>query len=248
MNLNHGTCIASPLGTRCGEPATMTEPVQLCDEHKVQVASAVVPAILSGALAQVRALGKGDTYVVPPVDEHMIVSAPSVEIPKSDRHGAVVYFVSNGGRVKIGFTRGLGNRLKSLSLGDDSLLLLVQGGQALEGALHAKFGAHRIGSSEWFELSPEIVRFIASKSPKVRPSRLTSRNGQANPFASRPRTPRRTREQLRTQVQTEVAELALLGGEIQVKPLADKLRANRTTIRQLLDEMNVRPIRREATG
>jgi hypothetical protein len=239
VNLNHGTCIATPLGERCDEAATMTEPVRLCDEHKVQVAAAVVPVVLSGALAQVRALGMGDTHAVPPVDEHMIASAPSVEIPKSDRHGAVVYFASNGGRVKIGFTRGLGNRLRSL---------LLQGGQVLEAALHAKFGAHRIGDSEWFELAPEIVRFIASKSPQVRPSRPTSRNGQANPFAKSPKEPRRTREQLRAQVQSEVADLARLGREVRVKPIAEKLSSNRTTVRELLDEMNVRPIRREATG
>lgn len=56
---------------------------------------------------------------------------------------------------------------------------------------------------------------------------------------------RRTRDQLREEVEQAVADhYANGGGEIQVKPLAEALHANRKTVRVLLDEMNVRPIRK----
>jgi hypothetical protein len=60
---------------------------------------------------------------------------------------------------------------------------------------------------------------------------------------------RRTREQLREQVGQMVSDIYAAGGEIKVQPIAKALRANRTTVRELLDEMHVRPMdRKEATG
>lgn len=59
---------------------------------------------------------------------------------------------------------------------------------------------------------------------------------------------RRTREQLRAQLKEKVTEIAAEGGEIQVKPLADELRANRKTVRELLDEMGIRPMVRKAAN
>jgi hypothetical protein len=77
--------------------------------------------------------------------------------------------------------------------------------------------------------------------PTRRTTRKTTGKGGAKPA-------RRTREQLREEIERKVAQhYESGGGEIQVKPLADELKANRATVRQLLDEMNVRPIRK-ATG
>lgn len=190
MNREPRTCVAAKLGQPCTSQPTLTEPVALCDEHKVQVAALVVPEILSSALAQVRAASDG-TSPVSEASAHMIASARSMELPEADRHGSLVYFVANGGRVKIGFTKRLVNRLSTLSLSPDAVLLLLQGGEPLERALHAKFGRSRFGSSEWFELTPEIVHFIASKGPKISPSRLTSKNRHGGPFGDQPRRTRR---------------------------------------------------------
>jgi T5orf172 domain len=189
VNPVHGACAATNHGQSCTNRPTLTDPVMLCDEHKVQVAALVAPEILSSALAQVRAANDDGTSPVSEAGAHMVASAQSTGLPESDRHGALVYFVANGGRVKIGFTKRLVSRLRALSLSQDAVLLLLQGGEPLERALHAKFGRSRIGSSEWFELTPEIVRFIATKGPKS--SRLTSGNRRGELFLDKPHRTRR---------------------------------------------------------
>jgi hypothetical protein len=71
--------------------------------------------------------------------------------------------------------------------------------------------------------------------------RTTSRGGSKRGGSKA----RRTRDQLRKEVEQAVADhYANGGGEIQVKPLSEALHANRKTVRVLLDEMNVRPIRK----
>jgi hypothetical protein len=78
--------------------------------------------------------------------------------------------------------------------------------------------------------------------PVVRTSKQTTPRGGSKRGGSKTR---RTRDQLREEVEKAVAEhYENGGGEIQVKPLAEALHANRKTVRELLDEMNVRPIRR----
>lgn len=93
-----------------------------------------------------------------------------------------------------------------------------------------------------------MVQITAEPTGEATPKstrRTTAKGGSKG--GSKPK--RRTRDQLRKEVEREVAEIAANGGEIQVKPIADKLRASRTTVRELLDEMNIRPmVRREATA
>lgn len=162
--MNH-TCQAQSAGLACPYPATLLEPVRLCDEHKFLVASAVFPDLLAAALREVRA---ANSRHLPPDLAHLVSSAQAAQMPSTDPHSALVYFMANGGRVKIGYTKSLFSRVQSLSLRDDAILLLLHGSTDLERALHAKFGAHRVGDSEWFELAPDIVHFISSKGPKHR--------------------------------------------------------------------------------
>ena len=98
----------------------------------------------------------------------MVSSAQAAPMPSTDPHSALVYFMANGGRVKIGYTKSLFSRISALSLREDAVLLLLHGGTDLERALHAKFGAHRVADSEWFELTPDVIHFIAGKGPKHR--------------------------------------------------------------------------------
>jgi hypothetical protein len=84
-------------------------------------------------------------------------------------------------------------------------------------------------------------------------TRETSRRSSRRTIKGRAKTPapapRRTRDELRAELEVKVAEhYRNGGGEIKVAPLAKELKATRKTVRELLDDMNVRPIRKEATG
>ncbi|MDR3082127.1 MAG: GIY-YIG nuclease family protein [Streptomyces sp.] len=143
----------------------MLLPVRLCDEHRLEVASLALPKLVADALRDARSV---NSRTLPPKSAHMVASAQAAPMPSTDPHSALVYFMANGGRVKIGYTKSLYSRVQALSLREDAVLLLLYGGTDLERALHAKFGAHRVGDSEWFELAPDIVHFIAGKGARHR--------------------------------------------------------------------------------
>lgn len=98
------------------------------------------------------------------------------------------------------------------------------------------------------EATPEARSAAMDQTTAEATPETTPRAGRRTTVKGGSKAKRRTREQLRKQIEAEIAAIVEDGGEIQVKPIADKLRANRTTVRQLLDEMHIRPIRREATG
>jgi hypothetical protein len=166
----------------CAYPAVMVVPVRLCEEHKVQVAAVVVPDLLASALRNARAVG-GRTLSGEAA--RLVSNASAAGLPTTDPHPVLVYFMANGGRVKIGYTKSLFSRISSLSLREDAVLLLLHGGTDLERALHAKFGAHRVADSEWFELAPDLVHFISDKGPKHRGGSLTRRPTRENARRSR---------------------------------------------------------------
>jgi hypothetical protein len=94
------------------------------------------------------------------------------------------------------------------------------------------------------ETTPESTRGTTPE-----PSRRTSRRSIKGRAKAPAPAPRRTRDQLRAELEVKVAEhYRNGGGEIKVAPLAKELKATRKTVRELLDDMNVRPIRKEATG
>jgi hypothetical protein len=181
--MDQPTCQAQHDSAPCIHAATLTVPVRLCDEHKLQVAASVVPEMLASALREARAVS-GRT--LPPALAHLVASAQAAPMPATDPHSALVYFMANGGRVKVGYTKSLFSRVQSLSLREDAVLLLLHGGMDLERALHAKFGAYRVADSEWFELAPDVVHFISGKGPKHR-SGAAPRPTRTNTRAARPR-------------------------------------------------------------
>lgn len=158
-------CAVTVHEASCPNPATLTLPLPLCDVHKIQVAMSVLPELLSSAFRDAT-LASGRQLTVEAA--HMIRSAQAAVMPTTDPHSALVYFMANGGRVKIGYTKSLFSRISSLSLREEAVLLLLHGGTDLERALHSKFDAYRVADSEWFELAPEIVHFISGKGPKHR--------------------------------------------------------------------------------
>lgn len=65
--------------------------------------------------------------------------------------------------------------------------------------------------------------------------------------AAKPKAKRRTRDEIRAALQKALKEhYDNGGGEPQVKPLAEQIGVNRRIVRELLDEMNVRPMIRKA--
>ncbi|MFD5675599.1 GIY-YIG nuclease family protein [Streptomyces sp. NPDC127040] len=85
------------------------------------------------------------------------------EVSGPGRHDPVVYFLRNGERVKIGYTVNLYDRITSLSLRRTDILLLLDGGRALEADMHRRFHSYRIRTTEWFELEGELRAFIESR-------------------------------------------------------------------------------------
>ncbi|GAA3032371.1 hypothetical protein FHS39_002570 [Streptomyces olivoverticillatus] len=160
--MNETLCQALHDDGPCARNATLLTPVRLCDEHKLTVAAAVVQEALAAALRDTLISGRA----LEPRAALMLAEAQAAPMPTVDPHSVLVYFLANGGRVKIGFTKSIFSRVRSLSLRDDAVLLLLNGGAELERALHAKFAEHRVADSEWFELAPDVVHFVASKRPK----------------------------------------------------------------------------------
>lgn len=71
-----------------------------------------------------------------------------------------VYFIEAGNRIKIGYSIDPGKRALSLSLRENDVMAVIEGTRTLERSLHAKFGEHRIGSTEWFDDCPEIREYV----------------------------------------------------------------------------------------
>jgi hypothetical protein len=84
------------------------------------------------------------------------------EIARS-KHSPVVYFVRNGDRVKIGTTQCVTERVSNLSLTPEDILLILHGGRAFERDMHELFAEDRIGTTEWFVLSPALMSFIRAR-------------------------------------------------------------------------------------
>lgn len=161
-------CIATEHGVACIRDAVLMEPVRLCGEHKVQLALLVVPEILMGALRQAAAQR---SIPEPVLELKDVFSARPVEALErlAGIHRPTVYFIANGNRVKIGYTTNLRSRIRTLALRESNILLLLDGGPELERALHDRFRDHRDHNTEWFDMAPDVVRFIAEhQSPALR--------------------------------------------------------------------------------
>ncbi|WP_433701736.1 GIY-YIG nuclease family protein [Nocardiopsis sp. CA-288880] len=173
--MNDTPCIATDDGRPCPRPATLIAPAPLCRAHQIEIALAVIPDVLRDRLGT----AVTETIVPPPRAELADAALPvdKDELPDGV-HDHVVYFIANGGRVKIGFTTNLFGRLRALSLRRENVLALLSGGPELERALHARFTSFRHGSSEWFELSPEVFHYVAAatqrRSPAAAPSSAAS--------------------------------------------------------------------------
>lgn len=85
-------------------------------------------------------------------------------------HGPIVYFLSNGNRVKIGTSRNLASRISTLCLRPEDLLFALHGGHGVEAALHQRFTEQRVGNSEWFEIAGPLAEYIAEQTGQLLPA------------------------------------------------------------------------------
>lgn len=91
----------------------------------------------------------------------MLISQCTRRRPQA--HDSVVYFIRNGSRIKIGWTTNVKKRIFALSLPADSLELQIDGGPEEEDIMHRRFAKARVGRSEWFEATPELLEFIEQR-------------------------------------------------------------------------------------
>lgn len=76
---------------------------------------------------------------------------------------SVVYFITDGRRVKIGVTRDLPGRLRKLQTGNPLTLTVVKtviGDQNEEYDLHQRFAAYRL-NGEWFRREGTLANYLA---------------------------------------------------------------------------------------
>lgn len=153
------TCTGQVDDLLCPRPAATYYPFPICQQHRVEIAMSVNREVLGNELSSLMAI---PTTPLPRPD------AVAVESLLKGPHEEVVYFIANGGRVKVGFSTNLRSRLAALSLRKNNVLAALEGGPELEQVLHAHFAEHRRGNTEWFDLAPEIVRYISetSKNPR----------------------------------------------------------------------------------
>lgn len=150
-----GHCIAKDDDGLCGDSASVTVPVTLCEFHRWDVAVRLVPELA----------GQMPTRLS--VDE-LVDGARPVEPPQAGSHERLVYFLTLGSRVKIGYTSHLAYRLTSLCLPRSCVTLTVEGGRRVEAALHRRFAAlHTEG--EWFRLEPPLTDYITAKAAQPLP-------------------------------------------------------------------------------
>ncbi|MFJ2292117.1 GIY-YIG nuclease family protein [Streptomyces sp. NPDC087894] len=151
-------CVGIEAGIPCIDVATIAEPVPLCTHHQMQVAMAVVPQMLASAasLAKRNPLPRVRDKAL----DRLVARSRLAPLDLTGVHGPRVYFLRNGDRIKIGYTTNLRDRLAALCLRADSVVLLLQGGRDLEGALHRYFSEHRTPGTEWFLYAERIHEYV----------------------------------------------------------------------------------------
>lgn len=79
------------------------------------------------------------------------------------KHTPLVYFISNGNRMKIGTTTDLKRRIRTLALRPENVTLLVDGDQRRERGYHKQFADLRIGNTEWFAYEGALATHVQAQ-------------------------------------------------------------------------------------
>jgi hypothetical protein len=185
---------------RCTDQPYIDHPLLLCRRHALAVSLNVTDRLYANALSATTTTGLDI--------EEAAVASPDVW--KQTSHPSIVYFLTNGDRVKIGTSTNVTARVSALSLRKSNAALLLQGGNDLENALHQHFECDRIAKTEWFVLSPRIQDYIARRKASdaaLRQPRLPA-EGPTIPAADTPK--RATMHVTISQPRTPTAEERIL--------------------------------------
>lgn len=101
-----------------------------------------------------------------PGDPSEIAKIEAQKPPRKRR--TYVYFIRNGTTVKIGHSASPRDRMRDMGTSNHAtleMLAILPGGVIRERALHKKFAKHRI-KGEWFNLVPQITKYLASLKQK----------------------------------------------------------------------------------
>lgn len=71
-----------------------------------------------------------------------------------------VYFLRHGERLKIGYSRKPGERARSLSLRESNIIGVVKAEPRFERVCHDLWAELRIGNTEWFTVTDELLQWI----------------------------------------------------------------------------------------
>lgn len=82
------------------------------------------------------------------------------------RIGNIVYFISNGKEIKIGYSHSPTIRKSQLQTGNSNKLVLlgyIDGDKSVEKDIHRMFGYLRVRENgEWFRIYDELVEYLNS--------------------------------------------------------------------------------------
>lgn len=116
-----------------------------------------------------RTNGSNCAETVPPDLSGLITRLGGIDVPPPLPRGPLVYFIQREGKVKIGFTHRLSQRM--LQLGKGLVLLgTVPGTTTTERIYHQRF-AHLRVEGEWFWIAPDLLEAIAEECNPPPPSR-----------------------------------------------------------------------------
>jgi hypothetical protein len=164
----HRGCVAEKDGELCTADVTVTWPFRLCDKH---YASTGYEQYLSWRFLKPPELAtRFAAEWAKKVREHIehideltgtYRSPGNGTLKKTDR--PIVYFIQSGVYVKIGATVNLVQRLQSITVPEEPVVLLtLDGYKTREKAFHQQF-AHLRCNREWFHLKDELLEFINSE-------------------------------------------------------------------------------------
>lgn len=147
----------------CVEPAADGAPLPLCLAHLALAADWVgqefgvqdvlpSPCPACGARIGVRY----PSGWVCSVCEWVYGTVPDDELPRP--RVDVVYYIRFRDRMKIGTSSNLRQRMSQLW--HEELVAIERGDRTRERARHEQFARDRLGTSEWFQLSPELLAHV----------------------------------------------------------------------------------------
>lgn len=155
-------CIHVQTFGSCGKDVPDGAPVALCMGHLAAVWDYCQTRITQERLATaeqeaVERKQRSLDLFFEGLEEKLAVQREIAADPEVDDPESVVYYIRFGDRIKIGYSRNLGQRLTELPY--DELLAVEPGANRVESRRHEQFRVDHI-RGEWFACSPALLAHI----------------------------------------------------------------------------------------